>query len=248
MLRQELVGQGDFLFRYRSYLPFLLLPGAALSYSGSLIAGTPYDTPWRLTCLGVSLLGLAVRVYVAGIIPEGTSGRNTTSQGAHTINTRGMYSLVRHPLYFANFLVYLGIVLSIANVWFALFAICVFWLYYERIMLAEETFLERLHGADYSGWAQRTPAFFPRLSGWRRPELPFSPRAALLREFHTLFQTVAIFALLALIEATWVRSIPTRRWVQDEPLWPSLFLASLVFYLCTRLIKKKTDWLKVEGR
>lgn len=248
MLRQELVRQGDFLFRYRSYLPFLLLPGAALAYSGSLVAGTSNDTPWRLTCLGVSLLGLAVRVYVAGTIAAGTSGRNTTSQGAHSINMRGMYSLVRHPLYFANFLVYLGIVLSVANVWFILFAICMFWLYYERIMLAEETFIERLHGPDYLGWAQRTPAFFPRLTGWQSPELPFSPRAALLREFHTLFQTIAIFALLALIEATWVRSIAFPLWVLDEPLWPRMFMASLVFYLCTRLIKKKTGWLKVEGR
>jgi protein-S-isoprenylcysteine O-methyltransferase Ste14 len=248
MLRDELVRQGSFLFRYRSYLPYLMLPAAVLALRGSLVAGTVFDAPWRFACFAIACVGLAIRIYIAGTIPAGTSGRNTTTQVSHAINTRGMYSMVRHPLYFANFVVYLGIVLSTANVWFACFCVCAFWIYYERIMMAEEQFMGAAHDGPYQAWAKRTPAFIPRVTGWSTPELPFSPRAALLREFHSIFQAVAIFALLALAEATTVRALPVLAWAEREPIWPRLFVASLVFYLGTMLIKKKTGWLRVAGR
>ena len=147
-----------------------------------------------------------------------------------------------------HFVVFLGLILSAGNAWFAGFAICAFWLYYERIMLAEEAYLERVHGDRYRAWAARTPAFLPRVTGWHPPELAFSLRAALRRELHSLFQAVAVFALLAGSEAALVRSMLPLQWIDAEPLWARMFIASLLFYLGARLVKKKTEWLQVEGR
>ncbi len=56
----------------------------------------------------ISFFGLALRVIVVGHAPYGTSGRNTREQVADTLNTTGMYSIVRHPLYLANYLIILG--------------------------------------------------------------------------------------------------------------------------------------------
>ena len=73
-----------------------------------------------------------------------TSGRNTSEgQVADTINQTGMYSMVRHPLYVGNFIMWLGIALFTASIWFVLLFIAVYWLYYERIMYAEEQFMRR---------------------------------------------------------------------------------------------------------
>ena len=63
--------------------------------------------------------------------------------------------------------------LATCSPWFALVATLAYWIYYERIAYAEEEFLSRRFGARHLAWAQRTPAFVPRLAGWRAPALPF---------------------------------------------------------------------------
>ena len=45
----------------------------------------------------------------------------------------------------------------------------VFWLYYERIMLAEEEFLRARYGKAFDDWAARTPAFLPNFRHWVPP-------------------------------------------------------------------------------
>jgi hypothetical protein len=57
--------------------------------------------------------------------------------------------------------------------------------YYERIMIAEESFLGRKFGAVYEAWSAGTPALLPRLQGGRyvASRYPFSMRLALRREY-----------------------------------------------------------------
>jgi protein-S-isoprenylcysteine O-methyltransferase Ste14 len=193
MLRQELERQGDWLFRWRSYLPLpviaLLLPALwhfrypEGSYSLHLL--------WTSFCLLVALSGLAVRAMAVGHAPRGTSGRNTRLQKADSLNTTGLYSVVRHPLYVGNALMWLGVALFPRSLWMLGVTMLAYWLLYERIMLAEETFLSRKFGAAYDEWAARTPAFIPRLSGWREPALPFCWRTVLRREYSGLLGVIA---------------------------------------------------------
>ena len=98
---------------------------------------------WQGCCLAVSLLGLVVRIITVGRAPMGTSGRNTREQVANTLNSTGMYSVVRHPLYLGNYLIMMGFALWPHVWWLAVLTTCFYALYYERIMLAEEAFLRR---------------------------------------------------------------------------------------------------------
>ena len=52
-------------------------------------------------------------------MPAGTSGRNTAKQVADTLNTTGLYSLTRNPLYLGNAVIYMAIACFLQNVWFA---------------------------------------------------------------------------------------------------------------------------------
>ena len=109
----------------------------------------------------VALAGLGVRAYVAGHVPQGTSGRNTRSQICEGLNTDGAYSMVRHPLYLGNFLIWLGVALVPRSAWLLLLVTAAFWIYYERIMYAEEEFLRNKFGERYLFWARthtRVPA------------------------------------------------------------------------------------------
>ena len=72
-------------------------------------------------------------------------------------------------------------------------------LYYERIIGAEETFVQRKVGKTYTDWGARTPVFIPK--PWRsRPELPFSFRTVLHREYNGLFFIVVAFTLIEPID------------------------------------------------
>lgn len=252
MLQQELVRQGNWLFRWRSYLPFLILPLAAASFrnSGWFIDtfGNGLEEAWDIACYVLALVGLGLRIAIVGYVPSGTSGRNAVEQRADVLNTSGMYSVVRHPLYFANFIVFIAFILLFKSLLLALFMALAYFLYYERIMLAEEQFLEGKYGESYRAWAGKTPAFLPRLTGFVRPSLSFSWRSALVREFHTLFLISAAFALVEMLEALILEKQNFSEWIADEPVWMVVFVASAVIYVCIYTINKRTKWLKVKGR
>jgi len=140
-LVHELERSGNWLFRRRSWLPVVFIAaGIAGLYLTNRQAIIFNLTP-ELIFLGISLLGEAVRIYTVGHAAKNTSGRNTTAgQIADELNTTGIYSLVRHPLYIGNFLMWLGPVLFVRSLVFLILFILVYWLYYERIMFAEEQF------------------------------------------------------------------------------------------------------------
>lgn len=167
-LQEEMEKQGLWLFRYRSSLPILLLAAGLFYYLWSKVHHLrPFpensrSEEWFLyACMSVSFLGLLMRIYIVGHTPVNTSGRNTSEgQVADTINQTGMYSMVRHPLYVGNFIMWLGIALFTASIWFVLLFIAIYWLYYERIMYAEEQFMRKKFGNAYTDWPRKPRHLF----------------------------------------------------------------------------------------
>lgn len=245
-LREEFEESGNWLFKRRSWLPLLLYPFAlAILYFYPDTTHTFItDAGWGLICFGVSLLGQGVRAMTVGFTPKGTSGRNTSEgQVAETLNQTGIYSVVRHPLYLGNFLMWLGLFLFIGLWWFVLICALAYWLYYERIMYAEEEFLRRRYTSRYETWASRTPAFLPRLSGWVPSPLEFSLRNVLKREYNGMFATVISFVLIHLTSHYFTSGQP-----RLDPLWQVILIAGLVSFLVLRTLKKSTRVLDIEGR
>jgi protein-S-isoprenylcysteine O-methyltransferase Ste14 len=251
MLSEVLNRQGVWLFRWRSYLPLAIFLVLILAYNDySWFAATfsnTFEDRWDFACLAVALSGLALRLVTVGFVPSGTSGR-TTSQHAAVHNTTGLYSIVRHPLYVGNFLILLGYALTLKSALFALFETAARILYYERIILAEEVFLESTHGEEFRQWAMRTPTVFPSLRLWVAPALPFSWRTALLREYHGLMLIAVTFFTIKLIEGLAIRHMSARQWLDAEPFYVAMLLACTALYLVVRLIRKRTQWLEVAGR
>jgi protein-S-isoprenylcysteine O-methyltransferase Ste14 len=235
-LYDEYVQSGNRLFRARSYLPLLLLPGIALALRHYHYLGHSHaiDGVWEGACVSISFLGLLLRMAVAGSTVGQTSGRNTEGQEAASLNTRGLYSVVRHPLYLANFLIWLGIGAFAHSIVLVVVLVLAFWLYYERIMFAEESFLRERFGAAFIEWAKRTPAFVPAPRLWQAADTPLSWKRMLKREHSTLLSISVAFAVMDVVSDAAAGGRP------DLDLsWTVLLAFSAVSYVILRTAKKR---------
>jgi protein-S-isoprenylcysteine O-methyltransferase Ste14 len=234
-LVEQLGHTGDVLFRWRSWLPLLLLPLFLASFSGLTypLGSHRLDLVWEISCFTMAMVGVAIRVYTVGTAPRGTSGRNTRAQKASVLNTSGPYSVVRHPLYLANYFIALGLSLF-TRTWFlpiivSLAAI----VYYERIAAREEAFLESRFGEAFRQWAARVPAAWPRPSAWEPPALPFSWERALGREFYAISEIAVAFFVLDVLEDWTVHGR-----LALDPVWTLVAVAGGAFFIAMRVRKK----------
>jgi protein-S-isoprenylcysteine O-methyltransferase Ste14 len=242
---EEFERQGSWLFRWRSYLPLLLVGLVAVALRGYRWPFEDYRryALWSELCFGISLIGLLIRCVTIGYAPYGTSGRNTRAQFADQLSTTGPYSLVRHPLYLGNFLMGLGISSAPFVWWLPVMYCLLFCLYYERIIFVEEAYLRRKFGSKFDVWAATTPAFIPALRQWRRPPLRFSLRKVLRQEHAGL-----IVAILGNAAIQFSEHLIIDRRVVYEAFWVTLLVTGTTAYFSLYAIKKGTTLLNVPGR
>jgi protein-S-isoprenylcysteine O-methyltransferase Ste14 len=241
-LQEQFEKTGNLFFRWRSYLPLAM----ALLFLLALAAGggrAGASGAWEFCCLAVSLAGQVLRFFTVGFVPAGTSGRNTRGQVADTLNTTGMYSVVRNPLYLGNAVIWLGLSLLLQFWWLTLIVALSFIIFYERIIFAEERFLQEKFGDAFAAWAEETPVILPRWRHYRRPALPFSWKSAINREYATFFAIVSSFTVLVLLRD----SLAAGR-IAFNSRWLAIFLASAAIYGCIRFLKKKTRLLATADR
>ena len=248
-LIEEFDKSGNWLFRWRSFLPIVLYVLAAFVIVFEKDTDLPlFEDTWAWSCIGVALFGQVIRAITVGYTPKGTSGRNTKEgQVAEVLNTKGIYSTVRHPLYLGNFFMWLGIIIYVGNWWFTLVCSLLFWLYYERIMIAEEFFLRKKFGQSYLDWSAKTPAFWPSLRNWHSAGWHFSMRNVLKREYNGFFAIFVSFALLDVLKnyihlgfTDWKHMLTT--------FWMCALGTAFVIFIVLRSLKKYTKVLDVEGR
>jgi protein-S-isoprenylcysteine O-methyltransferase Ste14 len=249
LLRDQMAITGARLFRWRSYVLLAFVPALVwATWQGEAVeaaVGEFWGEAFEGFAIALVVLGEAVRILTVGFVPAGTSGRNTTAgQVASRVNTTGAYSLVRNPLYLGNCLMYLGVVLFAQSLGLAVVFCLVLFLYYERIIAAEEAFLAGKFGTDYTDWAARTPVFIPRLTGWCAPDMVFSWKSVIRREHASVYAgIVALF----LVEAGLTLLSPDATEAFDTGWFVVLGIATGLELLVIWL-KKRTSVLNVAGR
>ncbi len=236
---------GNTLFKYRGQIPAILFVLAI-----PVVFFTNYDnipeslqSGLTIASIFISIVGFVIRAYAIGTTPKGTSGRNTKEQVADSLNQTGIYSTVRHPLYLGNYLMWIGIVMFTFNIYFVVIVSLAYWLYYERIMFAEERFLERKFGEAYLEWSKKVPAFIPGFRNYFRGSIPFSFITILRREYSGVLATVVGFAFIDHLRFYVV--------TMGFDLWRISTYAVLVFALLAfmlRTLKHHTKLLNEEGR
>lgn len=243
-LVHEFERSGNWLFKRRSWLPvFLVVAAVFVMYIGNRQA-LLFDMRDELIFLAVSIFGEIIRIFTVGFAPRNTSGRNTAAgQIADELNVTGIYSIVRHPLYVGNFFMWFGPVLFIRSIWFTIVFILIYWLYYERIMFAEEQFLRRKFGEAYDKWSEKVGSFIPYSINYIPAKLGFSVRNVLKREYNSFVNIFVIFILLDLARNYFLSG----KFYLTE-MWIYLGIPAGVIWLIVRSIHKYTRWLEVQDR
>lgn len=248
-LIEEFDKSGNWLFRWRSFLPLVLYILAALVIVFELDTDMPlFDKTWAVACLSIALFGQIIRAITVGFTPKGTSGRNTKEgQVAESLNTKGIYSTVRHPLYLGNYFMWLGIIIYVGNWWFTIVCSLLFWVYYERIMFAEEFFLRNKFGKTYLDWAAKTPPFFPAFKNWQSAGWNFSLKNVLKREYNGFFAIFISFTLLDILKSYVHTGFIDWKHLISE-FWVYALAISFFIFITLRSLKKYTKVLDVKGR
>jgi len=244
-LEQSLEKQGNFLFKYRGQFPIVLfLLSIPFIYLNSLESS--YDNLilfYNSIALFLSILGFLIRFYTIGTTPKNTSGRNTDKQIAETLNTTGIYSLIRHPLYLGNYLIWIGVCFFTYNLYFVLLTSLLFWLYYERIIYAEERFLESKFQDIFVLWSKSVSAFFPTTFSYKKTVIKFSIISVLRREYSSVLSAVVAFLYVDILRNFFNLN---EFHISANVFVVSSFLIFLILIL--RTLKHNTSLLKEEDR
>src|SRR5690554_3933 len=202
-LIHSLEKSGNTLFKYRGQMPIILfllaVPVVYFTDYGWMELNDNYYYVLLIFAAILSLLGQVIRSIAIGTSNKNTSGRNTKEQVAEALNTKGIYSTMRHPLYVGNYFMWIGIVIFTGNIWFVITVSLAFWLYYERIMFAEERFLERKFGEDYLNWSLKVPAFWPSFKNYIKSPISFSMKTILRREYSGVSATIIGFLFVDIL-------------------------------------------------
>jgi protein-S-isoprenylcysteine O-methyltransferase Ste14 len=244
-LIQSMEKQGNFLFKYRGQFPvilfFLAVPFIYLTDYNNI--SQQVQTYCLYTAIILSAIGFLVRFYTIGTTPKGTSGRNTTKQVANVLNSTGTYSIIRHPLYLGNYLIWLGIAVATLNIYFIVIMSLLFWIYYERIIFAEERFLEGKFGNDFLRWSNTLPAIIPLSLKFKRADTPFSIVSVLRREYASILSTAIGFTFVEGFRTYFTTAI----WSISSFSFKVL-IGILILVLILRSLKHYTNLLMEKGR
>jgi protein-S-isoprenylcysteine O-methyltransferase Ste14 len=147
----------------RALIAFLALPGM-VAFVIPLMLMTPasrrhWVEPWAVLPLGLGLIVLALTVrefYVAG------RGTLAPWSPPRTLVTSGLYRYSRNPMYVGVLLILCGWAAGLWSWPLALYAAGVAVAVHLRVILHEEPFLARTHGAAWRAYQRRVP----RWLGW----------------------------------------------------------------------------------
>jgi protein-S-isoprenylcysteine O-methyltransferase Ste14 len=219
---------GKFLFRFRSFTPLPLIVLTVLFFK-------PLSAALLFTSGGLllALAGELVRVISVGFAGSDTSGRENFLK-AESLNTTGLYSLVRNPLYWGNGLIFAGLLTIYAQPLALILFVVFLFLQYHFIVLAEETFLHECYGQAYEEYCRRIRRWLPRFDRYSRPDQSFNFKKVLFKENDSCFNLLfAALLLLAYKEYLFLGR------VSHWPFFAGAMILLIFFYAAVKYLKKK---------
>jgi protein-S-isoprenylcysteine O-methyltransferase Ste14 len=108
------------------------------------------SVPAAVSVVGDVLVGAGLLIAMITTIQNGYAAANVKVESEQTVVSTGVYSLVRHPMYFGNIVMMIGVPLALGSYWALLFVIPGLAVLATRILDEEKLLSLELTGyADY---------------------------------------------------------------------------------------------------
>jgi protein-S-isoprenylcysteine O-methyltransferase Ste14 len=203
MMKKLLENSANQLFRFRGQIPLILVLIAILviyfNHSLTFFEEILGKTITSFITISFVFIGHLTRALAIGFRGVHSSGQNRHEQVAENLNTNGLYSITRHPLYLGNFFIWTGVFIWVGDLWFLLLGYVFFFMLYIPIMNLENNFLEKKFGEKYSVWAKKTPMFIPKFKFFILPENQFSLRLVWKNEYPGIVSTLSSIWFVSLL-------------------------------------------------
>ena len=128
---------------------------------------------WMVQAASLLLVGLGLALRAWAVAYAGHHTRSNTIEAPQLV-TDGPYAHVRNPIYLGTILLGLGMVGLLGNPWLLPIYIITLTALLVAIIPAEEAFLQRQFGEEYSRYRASVRRLLPQLRAWKgaRPKTP----------------------------------------------------------------------------
>jgi len=114
------------------------------------------SVPAAVSVVGDALVAVGLLIAMITTIQNGYAAANIRVESGQTVVSTGVYSVVRHPMYFGNGVLMIGIPLALGSYWGLLFVLPGLAGLVTRILDEEKVLTQQLAG--YADYAQRVHA------------------------------------------------------------------------------------------
>ena len=236
---------GAFLFKYRGQLPVILIvisiPVIFNKQSNERTIHPFIEVYGVYFSFILMSLGHLIRSIAIGYKNLHTSGKNRDQQVAEKLNTLGVYSLIRHPLYLGNFLIWIGLTSLLNSIFFLFISSLFFILMYYFIIQLEEIYLRDKFKKEHEKWSEKTLIFIPKLTNYKRANGPFNWKMVWKNEYPGICATLSCIWFIEL-----VKIVALKEDILNFNLICSAFLI-FSFGFGSKLLKHKTTFFPKEG-
>ena len=221
---------GNFLFKYRSFTPVPLIIIVFLFFTP--VNYGDLNIYINLTGFIFAVTGESIRVLSVGYSFTGTSGRENYLR-ADNLNTSGIYSIVRNPLYIGNLFIYSGLLIIFSNFYALLFFDVFLIIQYYFITLSEQEFLKSQYGEEYRDYCNKVKSVIPGFKYRRKAENKFDLKKVIFKENDSVFNSMFLIGLLMLYKEKTFFAI------KYPVFWKIYFPSIIILYIFIKILKRR---------
>ena len=145
--------------------PYLVAPVIITAITGLILTVFSYIPKYDITFLNwlFLLLGILLIIYGAILWISAVKSRIDDKIKSNTLETSGVYALVRHPIYSAFLYASTGLILISNNIYLFVLPV-IYWAFLTVILKnTEEKWLIDLYGDDYIKYSNEVNRFIPKV-------------------------------------------------------------------------------------
>jgi len=192
----------------------------------------------------IKIFGIAFIIFGQILRASGRGYKSEHSQSGHSLTQGGPYAMVRNPMYLGIFLMGLGMLLTLFNIWTILIFLAIFIWRYIFLIFQEEKKLLAAFPSFYPDYMRKTPRILPSFALILRKDIAgYVPLKVRWLKKEAGPVSVTLFLIFLIDGWQNVRSAGIKMYMKDAVLFVTtiILFALFILYLISRTDSHQKD-------